>query len=272
MGEKKRITSTDIKLALKDVHSGRNTYFVTECKTCSTYFPDPQGLLKFDGLAITKSYTKPNIIGYEIKVSRNDFKQDNKWHLYLQYCNEFYFVVPTGLVKKEELPDNVGLIYYNSETKALRTVKKALYRQIEKPVGVYEYIIYSRLEQDRIPFYNERKEYCEDYLRDKVDREYIGDRLGSKLAMDLQKAEKRLQELGNADATDRIWKKVKKVLDKHNLLPWSWWKPEQEDKWIADLDKVLSSGGKPFKLDYAISHLEMSLTSLKNLAEDVDDD
>lgn len=28
MGEKKRITSTDIKLALKDVHSGRNTYFV----------------------------------------------------------------------------------------------------------------------------------------------------------------------------------------------------------------------------------------------------
>lgn len=77
---------------------------------CSTYFPDPQGLLKFDGLAITKSYTKPNIIGYEIKVSRNDFLQDNKWHLYLQYCNEFYFVVPKGLVKKEELPDHVGLI------------------------------------------------------------------------------------------------------------------------------------------------------------------
>ena len=74
------------------------------------YFPDPRGLLKFDGLAITKSYTKPNIIGYEIKVSRNDFLQDNKWHLYLQYCNEFYFVVPKGLVKKEELPDHVGLM------------------------------------------------------------------------------------------------------------------------------------------------------------------
>ena len=61
MGEKKRITSTDIKLALKDMHNSRNTYFVTECKTCSTYFPDPQGLLIFDGLAITKSYTKPYI-------------------------------------------------------------------------------------------------------------------------------------------------------------------------------------------------------------------
>ena len=117
--KKKKVTSTDIKLALRDMHLSRSSYFITECKTCSTYFPDPQGLLKFDGLAITKSYTKPCIIGYEIKVSRNDFKQDNKWHLYLQYCNEFFFVVPTGLVKKEELPDNVGLIYYNPDTKAL---------------------------------------------------------------------------------------------------------------------------------------------------------
>ena len=81
-----KVTSTDIKLALKEFHNGKPSYFITECKTCSTYFPDPQGLLKFDGLAITKSYTKPNIIGYEIKVSRNDFLQDNKWHLYLQYC------------------------------------------------------------------------------------------------------------------------------------------------------------------------------------------
>lgn len=73
-----KVTSTDIKLALKEFHNGKPSYFITECKTCSTYFPDPQWLLKFDGLAITKSYTKPNIIGYEIKVSRNDFLQDNK--------------------------------------------------------------------------------------------------------------------------------------------------------------------------------------------------
>ena len=56
-----KVTSTDIKLALKEFHNGKPSYFITECKTCSTYFPDPQGLLKFDGLAITKSYTKPNI-------------------------------------------------------------------------------------------------------------------------------------------------------------------------------------------------------------------
>ena len=132
-------------------------------------------------------------------MSRNDFLQDNKWHLYLQYCNEFYFVVPKGLVKKEELPDHVGLIYFNPDTKGLRTVKKALYRQIEEPVGVYKYIIFSRLEEDRIPFYNDRAEYCKDYLEDKVVKSAIGQRLGTKLAKDLEDAEKKLKSLQNVE-------------------------------------------------------------------------
>lgn len=46
--KKKKVTSTDIKLALRDMHLSRSSYFITECKTCSTYFPDPQGLLKFE--------------------------------------------------------------------------------------------------------------------------------------------------------------------------------------------------------------------------------
>lgn len=195
-----KVTSTDIKLALKEFHNGKPSYFITECKTCSTYFPDPQGLLKFDGLAITKSYTKPNIIGYEIKVSRNDFLQDNKWHLYLQYCNEFYFVVPKGLVKKEELPDHVGLIYFNPDTKGLRTVKKALYRQIEEPVGVYKYIIFSRLEEDRIPFYNDRAEYCKDYLEDKVVKSAMEDAINTAMTL--------LLVLPMEVLMDHYWKKT----------------------------------------------------------------
>lgn len=231
-----KVTSTDIKLALKEFHNGKPSYFITECKTCSTYFPDPQGLLKFDGLAITKSYTKPNIIGYEIKVSRNDFLQDNKWHLYLQYCNEFYFVVPKGLVKKEELPDHVGLIYFNPDTKALRTVKKALYRQIEEPVGVYKYIIFSRLEEDRIPFYNDRAEYCKDYLEDKVVKSAIGQRLGTKLAKDLEEAENKLKSLQSVEKELQAWKSVKKVLDKAGILPWRWW---DNDSWVTELEQRL---------------------------------
>lgn len=268
MAEKK-VTSTDIKLALAQMHSQRGkSYFITECKTCSTYFPDPQGLLKFDGLAVTKSYTQPSIIGYEIKVSRNDFRQDNKWHLYLQYCNEFYFVVPKGLVKKEELPDNVGLIWYNPENKSLRTVKKAQWRQIEEPVGVYKYIIFSRLEEDRIPFYEDRAEYAKAYLEDKTVKRYVGKSLGSKLTKDLTQALERLEALKSVEVDIKYWKKVKNLLDKHNLIPWRWYESES---WLEDLDKVLGGTANPNKLGYAISDIERGLERLKALTEVQDD-
>lgn len=260
----KRVTSTDIKLALKELHSHRSTYFITECKTCSTYFPDPQGLLKFDGLAITKSYTKPNIVGYEIKVSRGDFKQDNKWHLYLQYCNEFYFVVPTGLVKKEELPENVGLIYYNPDTKALRTVKKALYRQIEKPVGIYEYIIYSRLSEDRIPFYEDRAEYAKDYIADKAYKSCIGSTLGTKMAKELEDAYKRLERINHKELDIERWEKVEKLLIKHDLLGWSWYK---DDGWLDDLEKALNSS-YPKELEYTLDALKREVSRLEKLKKE----
>lgn len=262
--EKKRVTSTDIKLALKEMHLARSSYFITECKNGSTYFPPAQGLLKFDGLAITKSYTKPCIIGYEIKVSRGDFLQDGKWHLYLQYCNEFYFVVPRGLVKKDELPDNVGLIYYNPDTQALRTVKKALYRQIEKPVGVYEYIIFSRLEEDRIPFYEEKAEYARAYLEDQKDKKYIGSMLGSKMAKELEEAYKRLEAVKHKEVNIERWEKVEKLLRKHDLLGWSWYK---DDSWLEDLEKALSSS-YPKELEFTLDALKREVNRLEKLKEE----
>lgn len=261
----KRITSTDIKIALKELHLTRSTYFITECKTCSTYFPDPQGLLIFDGLAITKSYTKPCITGYEIKVSRSNFLQDNKWHLYLQYCNEFFFVVPKGLIKKDELPDGVGLIYYDPNAKTvLRTVKKALYRQIEEPVGVYKYIIYSRLEEDRFPFYEDRAAYARDYLEDKAYKKSIGDRLRSKMAYDFQNALERLDNLSGREDELSCWNKVKRVLEKHEL--YYYW-GRQDDSWIDDLDKVLSGSVKCADIDTLERQLQLAMNTIKKLKE-----
>lgn len=269
MAEKKKVTSTDIKLALREMHSNRASYFITECKTCSTYFPDPQGLLIFDGLAITKSYTKPNIIGYEIKVSRSDFLQDNKWHLYLQYCNEFFFVVPKGMVKKEELPENVGLIYYDPDTTNLRTVKKALWRQIEEPVGVYKYIIFSKLEHDRLPFYEDRAEYAKDYLEDKVKKQYVGNALGTKLSKDLQEAYERLEKVKNKEQELETWHKVKKILDAHNILPWRWW---GNDDWLKELERALSGKCNSIDLEVAISQARNLLTRLEGMQEKEDTD
>lgn len=271
--EKKRITSTDIKVALKEMHNSRSTYFITECKTCSTYFPDPQGLLIFDGLAITKSYTKPCIVGYEIKVSRSDFLGDNKWHLYLQYCNEFFFVVPKGLVSKDELPEGVRLIYYDPDAKQeLRTVKKAQYRKIEEPVGAYKYIIYSRLEEDRIPFYEDRATYAEDYIEDKSYKKAIGDQLGSKMAVELQGALKKLDSLSHVEQEVERWRKVEKVLRKHNIFRWYWGNDAVEDKWLEDLDEALSGSVLPRDVDTLERQLLIALDTVKQLKEGNADD
>lgn len=217
----RRITSTEIKKALAESHS--KDFFLTEVKNGSTYFPPAQGLLMFDGFAMTRSYTKPCIKIYEIKVSRSDFLRDNKWELYKQYCNELYFAVPKGLIDKTELPDDVGLIYYNRDgTRKLTTKRKALWRDIEEPVEVYKYLIYSRLDPDRFPFYNDRKEWAEAYLQDKKDRKTIGYALGSKMAEDLQAAEKKLEELAVRQHQLAVLDAITEVLDKHRLNPFDW--------------------------------------------------
>ncbi|KKN71721.1 hypothetical protein LCGC14_0417870 [marine sediment metagenome] len=48
--------------------------------------------------------------GYEIKVTRSDFLQDKKWQNYLKFCTWFSFVAPKGVIKLDELPDNIGLV------------------------------------------------------------------------------------------------------------------------------------------------------------------
>ncbi len=48
---------------------------------------------------------------FEIKTCRDDFEKDMKWKKYLDYCDKFMFMCPDGVIKPEELPPNVGLVY-----------------------------------------------------------------------------------------------------------------------------------------------------------------
>ncbi len=233
----KKTTSKDIKMALAKYHP--NDFFISECKTDSTYFAGPQGLLIFDGLAVTRSYKSPCITGYEIKISRSDFQRDNKYHLYLQYCNEFYFVVTAGLLKKEEIPDNMGLIYYYPETGKLIKKKKALYRQIEEPVGIYKYIIYSRLEPDRTPFYEGRADYAKAYIEDKAEKQAIGKALGSKMAKELAEAYCRLAVLKEKEDRLELLDSLIEVMNKNGIYCWS------HERYVKKLDEALKIGAVP---------------------------
>lgn len=66
-----------------------------------------------DVLAVAKSFSNVRVNIYEVKVSRSDFTSDvnrGKYQIYLKDCTQFYFAAPSGLIKKQDLPEGCGLI------------------------------------------------------------------------------------------------------------------------------------------------------------------
>ncbi|MDY6979388.1 MAG: MmcB family DNA repair protein [Pseudomonadota bacterium] len=154
----------DITLLLEQRH--KEDLFVSECKTG----PSVQDCIRLDGWAMKKSWAKPLTIGYEIKVSRSDFVRDTKWQGYLDYCNEFYFVCPKGIIDKDELPPEAGLIYTSTNCARLYTKKKSIYRNVDIPESLFKYILFSRT-QITEPFFGgsnrSQKLYWEKWLNNK---------------------------------------------------------------------------------------------------------
>jgi len=147
------------------------------------------GHRRLDAWVMRKSWSNPLMIGYEIKVSRSDFLGDDKWPEYLKYCNEFYFVTPSGLVDKEELPEGVGLIQCSKTGTRLFTKRKAVYRDIEPPSDLLKYIIMCRAEIIKSS-YNQfqssddklkGREYWERFVEDKEAKFELGQRCSAKL-------------------------------------------------------------------------------------------
>jgi len=208
-------TSNEIKIALAKKH-GNSEFFITECKNG----PTRTGMLQFDGIAIYKSWAHPNIVGYEIKVSRSDFQRDNKFFGYMPYCHELYFVVPTGLIDRMELPNEIGLMYYNPEKKSLTTKKKAIHRNIEINADMLLYIIMNRLESDRLPFHTSKAEYWQDWLENKITNRDLGYQVNCKLLKHIQELEKENSRYQRFKEEQSELSQIREILKKHNLSTW----------------------------------------------------
>ncbi len=125
------ITADTILGLLKAKHS--DDLFVPECRVgFGPFIVDG----RIDAWAMKKSWAKPLTVGYEIKVNRSDFIHDNKWQIYLPYCNEFYFCSPRDVIDPKEVPDSCGLIYVSSTGSRLFTKVKAQWKGI--PDGTLE--------------------------------------------------------------------------------------------------------------------------------------
>lgn len=213
-----KTTSTDIKLALAEKHY--KDFFLTEVKSGSTWLTSVGNMKILDGLAIRKSWTSPCFTGYEIKVSRSDFLRDAKFYTYEELCNCLYIVCPKGMIDRTELPESVGLMYYDPEKKTITTKKKAIYRKIEYSPDLLLYIIYTRLSSDRYPFFSDKKEYFEAYLSGKDDNRMLGHAIKTKLVEDNIRLERELEEVRGFKEQYENYRAIREVLKKHRIYGW----------------------------------------------------
>lgn len=213
-----KVTAFDIKEALAAKHW--KDFFLTECKSGSTWMTRAGDMKILDGLAIRKSWSSPCFTGYEVKVSRSDFLRDAKFYTYEELVNCLYIVCPKGMIDRTELPESVGLMYYDPEKKTLQTKKKAIYRKIEYSAEMLMYIIFSRLDSDRIPFYSDKKEYFKEYLNNKKGNRDLGRMVGTKLVEDNIRLEKELENVQSFKENQEEYENIMGVLRKHRIHGW----------------------------------------------------
>ena len=168
-----KITATIIKKALQ--HRHKKDVCLSECKTGPSW-DNPKGVKIIDFWAMARSWSKPAVWGYEVKVSRQDFLKDDKWQAYLPYCTDFYFVCPAGIIEPNELPQDVGLLIISKNGARLYCKRKAVRRHVAIPESLYRYILMSRAEIGASTYFRDeltKKEFWQQWLIDKqVDKRF----------------------------------------------------------------------------------------------------
>jgi hypothetical protein len=257
-----KITAVDIVKLLEVKHS--KDLFITECKNGQTW--GNKSNFRLDGWVMKRSYSNPLIIGYEVKVDRQDFLNDHKYHNYFELCNEFYFVCPAGLIEKAEVPENCGLIWTSKNATKLYTKLKASYRNIEEPTDLYKYVLMSRAVITNPNENNKttgRKEAIESYLKDKETRRYMGRMLGEKLSKRInEEIEQVALENKGLIAINESYQEIKDFLKELGIKPDTWsakWKVEQK---LEEINKLLDS-----ETTDALSAAINCLTKFKNKLE-----
>lgn len=244
-----------MKKALKIRH--KNDSFFTEVKNGPTHWSEE--LLIMDAVAIKKSWANPRITGYEIKSSRSDFLADEKWRGYLPYCNEFLFVCPKGVIEPDEIPEDIGLIYYNPEKRNLWTSRRGAYKKIDPPVDMFRYLI-MRWDGQDYPFFSSKREYFEEYVRDKVDKKNLGYHVKSKMAQDIVELARQVESLKReleASYMQRTFKSVKEKLEQKTGS-----KMDKYEVWDVIMNAIET--GQIVDIEYQLRTIERMVEDIKS--------
>lgn len=164
------MTANEIVSLLAARH--KEDVFVPECKNGPT---QTGRHVRLDAWAMPRSWSHPAVTGYEVKVSRSDFLNDNKWHSYLPLCNLLWFVCPSGLIQEREVPEGVGLLWVASTGRSLRTMRKAPHRDVQIPESLFRYVLMCR-SRIRPSGFDEmtRADRWREWLSEKKDNRKLG--------------------------------------------------------------------------------------------------
>ena len=89
----------------KKITRGVIRFFVEQGNACLTEFSFKTGR-RADIISLNR---KGEIAVVEVKTSATDFRSDEKWHEYLEFCDLFYFAVAIDFYR-DILPNDCGLI------------------------------------------------------------------------------------------------------------------------------------------------------------------
>lgn len=207
----KRIDTWYIERALSRHYDNSQYFFMTQVKNWPTF--SAEKLLILDWVAIKKSWTAPRMIWFEIKVSRWDFLQDQKRVYYQQYVNDFFFVCPEWLIKKDELPDNVGLMYVTE--KWIKTVKRSKFMPNTPSNDMLMYIIHNKIESTRFPSKLSYRTSIHDYVEDKISWKQLSMMFRSKLIQKLNDYEINIKALN--EKCSEYKSKITSICERLNL-------------------------------------------------------
>ena len=154
----KRVDAEHISNLLASHHA--EDVFVPECKNGPTQSVRDK-LRILDAWVMLKSWSHWGTVGYEIKVSRSDFDQDQKWLEYLPYCHLFYFVCPGGLIRATDLPPGIGLMWVSQNGSKLHT-KVHAHRHEPDPAKLIELMSYVLMRKKDEPLYQSNQAQSKD--------------------------------------------------------------------------------------------------------------
>ena len=93
-----------------------------------------------------------------------------------------HIVCPSGLIKADEVPDGMGLMWVSKTGSRLYTKVKAPYREIEWPVDLMLYVLFSRVDiTEEREGRGDSTDYWRGWLEKKREKREIGYRVGREL-------------------------------------------------------------------------------------------